>query len=355
MAEEWYLLSGKHDIVSGFEAEALFDYGPESFLELLDSDIADDVVICNYDLSICVKRKAIIQNNLQDTKLKTLSRAMLVPIGSCKAGMYVKYKEKYWLIVGLVDDNKVYEKAIMHICNYRLDWIGRDGNPVSRWAHVESASQYNNGETNVKNYFIRTDQLMIHIPDDDESLMINSGTRFIIDRRCQIYERKFAKNIIFDTSNPVVCYDVTRTDSVLYNYQGSGYFQLLATQDEQREDDGYYMIDGVGYWLCQKPVPQTEVILPSAKIEYESNVIYVGMDASVFVGKFYNEAGEEISAAPIWTIAPDMGDKLEVQYVDDSILLYTNDESLASKSFTLTLSSDGVNPVSVEVSIRLFI
>lgn len=355
MSEEWYLLSGRNDVVSGFEDEALYDYGPDSFLELLETDIADDVEIYNYDLSRRVQCKAIVQNNLQDTKLKTMSRILLIPIGTCKAGLYVKYKNKYWLIVSLVDDNKVYEKAIMLICNYKLDWIGENGNPVRRWVHVDSASQYNNGETNSKNYFIRTDQVMIYMPDDDESLMINSGKRFIIDRRCQVYESRIVGEVTCDTSNPVVCYDVTRTDSVLYSYQGSGHFQLLATQDEQREDDGYYLVDGVGYWLCEKP-PVTETSTGmTAKIESESDTVYVGMDASVFTAAFYDESGAEIGATPIWTIEPDLGDKLDVQYVDNSIIIYTEDESIANKSLRLTLSADDIEPVSKTIAIRLFI
>ena len=354
MPSEWYLLNGPKDIISGFEGDALFDFGPSSFLELLETEIADDIEICNYDLSECVKAKAIVQNNLQDTKLKTLSRAILVPIGTCKAGMYVKYKDKYWLIVSLVDDNKVYEKAIALICNYKLDWLGSNGKPVRRWVHIESASQYNNGETNAKNYFIRTDQVMIYMPDDDESLLINSGLRFVIDRRCEIYERSFDPDTICNTEKPIVCYDVTRTDSVLYSYQGSGHFQLLATQDEQRIDDGYYCIDGTGYWLCKKPDAQSSSNGIVASIKSDADVIYVGIEAGEFVGEFYDESGAKIDLQPVWSIDSDLEDRLEIQEAGNSILIYTDDESLAAKSFTLSLSAENVNPVTKTVNIKLF-
>ena len=96
MAIEWYLMKSPHDQLSGFESEALNDFGKEGFLEALDSDIALDVELYNYDLSECTKLRAIFNNRLTDTKLKTLVRHLLVPIGSCHAGMYAKVKDPFF-------------------------------------------------------------------------------------------------------------------------------------------------------------------------------------------------------------------------------------------------------------------
>ena len=43
MAIEWYLMKTPYDQLSGFESEALNDFGAEGFLEALDSGIALDV------------------------------------------------------------------------------------------------------------------------------------------------------------------------------------------------------------------------------------------------------------------------------------------------------------------------
>ena len=74
MAKEWYLLSTPNDQVSGYESEAFEDFAAEGFLESLSSSLADDIEICNYDLSECKKSRAIILNKTQDTKLKSLTR-----------------------------------------------------------------------------------------------------------------------------------------------------------------------------------------------------------------------------------------------------------------------------------------
>ena len=104
MAIEWYLLKPPYSQTSGFEDEVM-DFSQDAFSEALESPLAIDVEYCNADLSICSPIKAIIQNSVQDTKLNAFTRHLLVPIGSCKAGNYIKYKNRYWLIVGLVDDN----------------------------------------------------------------------------------------------------------------------------------------------------------------------------------------------------------------------------------------------------------
>jgi len=357
LATEWYLLKTPYDQVSGFESEAFDDFGQEGFLEVLDSSIATTVKLCNYDLSDCREIRAVIQNNVQDTKLKTFVRHMIAPIGTCKAGMYVFYKNRYWLIVGIVDDNGVYEKAILSICNYQLSWINDSGKVVSRWANVASASQYNNGETATHNYFVRSDQLLVNMPDDDESQMLSQGKRFIVDRRCKVYEKKLGDVVDMDTSMPVITYQVTRVDSVLYNYIDSGLFEMMLTQDEQHQGDGYYVIDGAGYWLCEPELQQQSdgTLHGTADIEYAEAAIYNDMDPEIFTAVFYDERGEKVDAVPVWDIQCDFSDQLLIEKIDDSIMISVDDEKLINKSFDLVLSADGFTPASVNIKIEAFI
>lgn len=355
MSTEWYLLKDGYGTVSGFEDDAIEDYGAEAFAELLETDVAETVEIANYDLSERFEARVVVQNNLQDTRLKTLNRIMLCPIGTCHAGMYVYYRDKYWLITGLVDNNGVYEKAIMMICNWLLSWIDDDGDIHQRWVCVESASQYNNGETNNKFYFIRTDQVMVYMPDDDISLMLNSGKRFIIDRRCDVYERTFSSDVECDTSKPVIVYDITRTDSVLYNYQESGYFQVLMTQCEQHETDGYYVVDGTGYWLCDKPNMKQWKYTPYCAIEGDSDTLYIGIEPIIYEARFYNANGEITSAEPQWSIEDGFSDQIEITTTENAIILSASPDALANQTFSLILTADGFESATKEITIKYFI
>lgn len=348
MSVEWYLLNDKNNRLSGFE-----EIDNEGFSELLYSDIAEDVELFNYDLSERKEIKAIIQERMTDTKLKTLNRHALVPIGTLHAGMYIKYKDIYWLIVGIVDNNGIYEKAVMTFCNYYLTWVNKSGRIVQRWANVASASQYNNGETTTSHYYDRTDQLMVSMPDDDESLMLNSGERFIVDRRCKVYEKSFDESVTVNTNNPVIVYRLTRSDSVLYDYQTSGYFQFLIYQDEQQEQDGYYVIDGKGYWLCKNIMPVISDNI--SEIRCDSDVIYPDGFSEKFTGVFYSDSGAVEEKNPVWEVVSDFNDKLNVSYDDNSILISTSDLKLINKSFELILKCDGYEDVSKTIYVRAFI
>lgn len=355
MAKEWYLLKSPHSQLSGFESDAVDDFATEGFLELLDSDISVSVNLYNCDLTIHKTIKVIVQNNTQDTKLKTMSRMVLLPIGSCKAGMYIEYKERFWLIVGLVDNNTIYEKAIMVLCNYLLTWLNDKGVINQRWVNITSASQYNNGETDARMYFIRSDQLLILAPYDDESLLLHTGMRFIIDRRCKLYEKRIDINQKKCIGNPVITYKLTRVDSVLYDYQDSGHFEFLATQDEQHENDGYYIINGKGYWLCDTPNIDNKVPILLSKIECDSFEIYNGIDEGVFKAVFFDENGKEIETDYKWNIDCDFIEQLNIKYKDNSIFISVDNVKLINKSFGLTLSAEGYKDISIRVTIRAFI
>jgi len=360
MAKEWYLMTSPYDQLSGFESEALDDFAEEGFLEALDSNLADDVNICNADLSEINTIRAIIQNNVQDTKLKSLSRMMLTQIGTCKAGMYVEYDNRYWIIVSIVDDNKVYEKSILSICNAQLTWQNANGDILQRWANVINASQYNNGEEMTRNYTIRADQLLVSIPDDKDSLEIVSGQRFIIDKRCKLYEKSFDSNVSKDTNNPVLTYKTTRVNNVIYDYQDSGVVELMLYQDEQHDDDGYYVINGNGYWLCGSDIQEIsedqndDPILLSEIIADDCD-LYNGLDPVRFLAKFYDENGNDIEVEYSWNIDCDFKDRLEITYEDNSICISVNDKKLINKSFNLLLSADGYETVSKTITIKAFI
>lgn len=354
MSQEWYLIKSPHGQISGYETDALNDFGQDGFDEVLASGIAVDVELCNYDLSDCKSIRAVVLHRTQDTKLKTFSRMLLVPIGTCKSGMYIKYKERFWLITGIVDDNAVFEKAIMQICNHKLTWVNASGKIIQRWANITSASQYNNGETGTENYSVRTDQLMILTPDDDECLLLEHGKRFVIDRRCEIYERSFAKTVKKDISKPLNVYRLTRSDSILFDYQDSGYHQFMVYQDEQREQDGYYVIDGKGYWLCDIVKSEKQSELLSCIIKCESAEIYDGLEPGEFVAEFYDSDGNVMPIAPIWDVSCDFIDDLTITHVENAVLISVNNSKLINKSFKLTLSGDGYEPVSLMVTIKAF-
>ena len=357
MAHEWYLMNTNHDTVSGFEGDDFDRYAKDAFSEALQTSIGVDVEICNYDLTQRDKKRVIIEGNMQDTMLNSLKRRILAPIGTCTSGQYVYYKNRYWIIVGLVDDNGICEKAVLVLCNYLLTWRSDDGIIHQRWANLSSASQYNNGETSEKFALVRSDQLLIIMPDDDDSLLIPHRKRFIIDQRCRIYEKNFPSDVVVDTSKEVITYALTRTDNIAFNYQDCGHFEFLASQDEQHEEDGYYVIDGKGYWLCEEPAAEGEVPPavgqnPVCLIECEEPVVYNGLEPTIFTAHFSDDA---TGVAPTWEVNSDFTESLDIEYVENSVCISVNNKKLINKSFELSLNAQGYDAATVTVQIKAFI
>ena len=186
--------------------------------------------------------------------------------------------------------------------------------------------------------------------------MLRQNMRFVIDRRCKIYEKQISEDVTKDTSFPLITYDITRVDSVLYDYQGSGLFEFMVTQDEQHETDGYYVIDGKGYWLCYEPAEKEEEHKLTCKIIYDDDVVYYDLEPAVFIAKFYNESGEEVSGVTSeWLITGEQNELLDVTNIGNDIEIEANNKKLLNKSFTLSLSADGYEPDTVIFTVRAFL
>ena len=130
----------------------------------------------------------------------------------------------------------------------------------------------------------------------------------------------------------------------------------MVTQEEQRnENDGYYVINGKGYWLCEQPKSNDKNSILSCSIESDTNEIYDGLEAGVFIAKFYDSVGNEVNEVPHWNIVCDFKDKLNISYIDNSILISVDNAKLVNKSFELNLSADGYKSTSITVMIKAFL
>lgn len=351
--QEWYLMTSP-TLTSGNERDLIGEYGNDAVFEMLES-IGEQIELYNYDLSERTECKALVIGKAQDTKLKAMVRRLIVPIGTCHAGMYVKYNNKFWIIVGVVDTNMIYDKVVMTLCNYKLTWIGTDGKVVQRWASIESASQYNNGETGMQYYRVRSDQLLVVLPDDRQSLLLDTGMRFVIDRRTEIYEQEIGEDVEVDTSYNLFIYEVTRSDTVLFNYQDSGHSEFLASQDEQKPTDGYYRIDGNGYWLASYERYQSNTETNHCNIKGINDTVIIDVEPATFIGQALDENGEVDNSVELneanWTVECDYMDELEIEYINNSIAISTSSKKLANKIIILRLTIEGCGTAEREVPV----
>lgn len=144
------------------------------------------------------------------------------------AGNLVKFADAMWLIVSCDWDKEVYTYGKMQQCNYLLKWQNKQGEIIERWCVATSASKYNNGEINNNIITIQSNQTMIYLPNDSETLKLNNDKRIFLD---------------FNTQKPKT-YSITRVDTVTMGYDGvaepvydgKGCILLIVTECEYNPD-----------------------------------------------------------------------------------------------------------------------
>lgn len=219
MAKEWYLMNQttRPNITGGFENDGFLAYKDDAFSESLETDIASTVILYNSDMSIAQQIRCIIQGNTSDTQLKSLERIGLFVCGTVKAGMYIYFEKRYWLITGYPGTNGIYEKATMILCQYKLRWQNSDGDIVERWVNGTSASKYDVGESGNNVITLSSNTFTLLLPDDIETLELD-GKRVFIDKH----------------TPPQKVYKITRSDDILFDYgvEHGGVLSFIADKKE---------------------------------------------------------------------------------------------------------------------------
>lgn len=188
--ENWYLMNcdTSPNEIGGFENDSFLEHKDDSFSEVLGTDLATTVKLYSSDLSEHKEIRCVIQDNTANTMLKSLERTVLTYIGTLKAGMYIFFENRYWLITGYPGNNKIYEKATMSLCQYTLKWQCEDGRIIERPANFTSASKYDTGESGNYVITLTSNNFTILIPDDDDAFTLD-GQKVFIDRAKKILQK----------------------------------------------------------------------------------------------------------------------------------------------------------------------
>ena len=210
------------------------------------------------------------------------------------AGDYVEWADAMWLMVSCDWDKEVYTYGKMQQCNYVLKWQNANADVIERWSVVLSASKYNNGEKYNNVIVVGSNQLMVYLPIDEETLKLRSDKRLMVD---------------FNTELPR-CYDITRVDTVTMGYDGTaeprydgkGCILLVLTETEINPD-----VDRIDLMLCDyvnpndiphpSPINITFSGSPSIRIggrktftaETENEVVFSLINSALLDGKLTME------------------------------------------------------------------
>ena len=319
--QEWYLLTSdtRPNATGGYENDAFLDYKDDAFQEALQTDISTTVTLYNYNLTKSRQIRCIIQGNTADTQLKSLERTVLASIGTLKAGMYILFEDRYWLITGYPGNNKIYEKATMILCQYKLRWQDDSGKVIERWANFTSASKYDTGHSGNQTIMLTSNNFTIWIPEDDDSATLDTR-RVFIDR---------------DEVHPTKVFEITRSDDVLYLFgeEHGGILSFIADKDELNPE-----VDRPDLGLCDYKEPTSlppepdETTDLSAVISGKSNLIN-GFSRTYSV-EFKDSNGDIKQDVDFtWNVESDFDVQQTIN--GSQIELSVDDKSLIGSSFIL--------------------
>ncbi len=339
--KEWYLMNNhKPNTVSGYEDDILTDFAQSNFTDVLETAFSDAVLLYNHDLSECKEIRCVIQGNSADTYLKSMERVALFPIGTVKAGMYIFFENRYWLITGYPSSNKSYEKATVKLCQYKVKWQNSDGTIVERWVSTQSSSKYDDGLEDSNTMTLTSDSIMLLLPNDDESLTLD-GKRIFIDKK----------------NPPNKVYLVSRADSVLYDYgeDHGGMFCFITEKTELNEST-----DRPDLGIC-------DYISPTAPEEDDKTTILSGTITGTISGNKSLKVGfsrtytanlvDEDSNVVEWSddFSWNIPDSTEVTSTVNGgeIELLVEDEDLVDTSFALQILDNKDGSVITEITITV--
>ena len=262
-----------------------------------------------------IERHLMIDKN---TKLSTKSIKTL-PNEKIDLGNLVVWNDINWLVTEIDLDDEVYTKGTISLCNWLFKWQDSSGNILTRNSVVLNASQYNSGIDENKTLTLGSNQFMIYLPLDDDTLKLSYDKRVFID------------------NNYKIPYKITRPDNVSTSYNGNGLICLIMSQDVLSDTDR----PDLG--LCNYFEP---VIQPSTTCEItyaNSPTIYVGGNAKTFTVIFKDSDGNILTdVSAIWSTDISIADQTKILFTDKGnntcTLKAVNDMSLIGKVVRLSVT-----------------
>ncbi|MCM1270697.1 MAG: hypothetical protein NC247_08770 [Ruminococcus flavefaciens] len=190
---------------------------------------------------------------IDDGTLPYYKEVCSLPDETFNAGQYVEWADTMWLIVSCDWDKEVYTYGKMQQCNWLMKWQNADGEIIERWVVVNPASKYSNGEKSAVVITIPSNNYIVYLPNDSETLALPVDKRIFVD---------------FNVTSPK-CYEITRIDTVtmsydgtpLPRYDGKGCVLLVLTECLRNSDT-----DRIDLMLCDYINPES-LPQPSSPIE----------------------------------------------------------------------------------------
>ena len=244
--------------------------------------------------------------------------------------IYDSLSDEYLICTESFNINGVHWQGKFTLCNWILRWQNKNGDILEYPCHDINSTQYNSGEQSNKQFTIGSSQHMITLPCDENTVCLSSPQRFFLD-----------KNIKNPTS-----FIVTQNDTTSYNYGKRGLVKV--TLMECASNNATDRIDlGICDYIDKEEIKNDNsdnIFVSKSIISYNTTIIKSGGDSQIFIGKFFDDNGNEvIEINPKWEIICDFKDVLEIEESGNQISIGIDNDYYIDEEFKLVLSDNDGN------------
>lgn len=341
MPIEWYLMS-RPLFNNGFENDEFDAYAQDGFDEVLSSVIAEDIEIFDKRLDVePAIARAIIQGVTSDTYNNSVLRQFICRIGTLRSGQYIKARNRFWMIHSMPDNNKIYEKAVAWQCKYFIRFISPlSGKIVEYPVYDINSTQYGSGETTKEYMSIGTAQHLLYIPYNEETILIDSGFRFLIDKNHE---------------NPTA-YRLAQVDPVAYSCgEDDGLIQWTIVESQyDKETDNRELLIADYYGRSELSYP--DEIVEGYNISLTSDVaddtVVFGEECRVSV--LFTDNGSEIEPLPFHVTITDGAEFANIKDIgsDYFIVHALNNREYIGQEITI-LVENSENNISKQLVLKI--
>lgn len=240
--------------------------------------------------------------------------------------IYDSNEDEYLICTEAFNIDNINFKGKFTLCNWMLKWQKKDGTILEYPCYDMNSTQYNSGEQYNRNFTIGSSQHMLTLPCDENTVELSNPQRFYLDKA---------------TINPTT-FIVTQNDTTSYNYGKKGLIKLTVFEHPNnpttdRPDLGICDYIDINANFVEEDICCCKA--SKAVIEYTTDVIKSGGDSQKFIGKFYDDKGNEVkNIVPYWMIVPDISNVLQVEESGNCLIIGIDDDSYIDEDFKIVLS-----------------